>query len=52
MNTTVCNMGHKARPTKIGYYCPKCQEWGKISQKQYDNLNLNSNEHRTSNKKS
>lgn len=30
MNTVPCHAGHKARPTAIGYFCPKCQEWGNI----------------------
>lgn len=28
MNSTRCFFGHKARPTDMGYWCPKCQEWG------------------------
>ncbi len=30
MNTVFCFFGHKARPTEMGYFCPKCQEWGNI----------------------
>ena len=32
MNTHFCFYRHKARPTEIGYFCPKCQQWGNLKQ--------------------
>ena len=46
MNTVTCPLGHKARPTPIGYFCPKCQEWGTMSKEEIElTENMNQEEY-------
>jgi len=29
-NTIICFFGHEDLPTAIGYWCPKCKDWGNL----------------------